>query len=159
MQDNKNKHNTDLIAAIFMLAVVVVFWIQLMSLKTHRFYIQLDIIFPQFVLISMMVLSLILLIKSLREPDRKTLFLTTNKKKIIIVVVAGILWVSLFSVLGFIISSIVFITFLTIILEEKSKNNPKKIILSVIFSLIIVTVAYFLFSNVLEVPLPKGFWA
>ena len=158
MQDNKNKHNTDLIVAIFMLAVVVVFWIQLMSLKTHRFYIQLDIIFPQFVLISMIVLSLILLIKSLREPDRKTLFLTTNKKKIIIVVVAGILWVSLFSVLGFIISSIVFITFLTIILEEKSKNNPKKIILSVIFSLIIVTVAYFLFSNVLEVPLPKGFW-
>jgi len=159
MQDNKNKHNTDLIVAIFMLAVVVVFWIQLMSLKTHRFYIQLDIIFPQFVLISMIVLSLILLIKSLREPDKKTLFLTTNKKKIIIVVVAGVLWVSLFSVLGFIISSIVFITFLTIILEEKSKNNLKKIILSVIFSLIIVTVAYFLFSNVLEVPLPKGFWA
>jgi len=159
MQDNKNKHNTDLIVAIFMLAVVVVFWIQLMSLKTHRFYIQLDIIFPQFVLISMIVLSLILLIKSLREPDKKTLFLTTNKKKIIIVVIAGVLWVSLFSVLGFIISSIVFITFLTIILEEKSKNNLKKIILSVIFSLIIVTVAYFLFSNVLEVPLPKGFWA
>ena len=159
MQDNKNKHNTDLIAAIFMITVVVVFWIQLMSLKTHRFYVHLDIIFPQFVLISMMVLSLILLIKSLREPDRKTLFLTINKKKIIIEVVAGILWVSLFSVLGFIISSIVFITFLTIILEEKSKNNPKKIILSVIFSLILVAVVYFLFSNALEVPLPKGFWA
>lgn len=159
MQDNKNKHNTDLIAAIFMLTVVVVFWIQLMSLKTHRFYIHLDIIFPQFVLISMIVLSLILLIKSLRKPDRKTLFLTTNKKKIIIAVVAGILWTSLFSVLGFIISSIVFITFLTIILEEKSKNNPKKIILSVIFSLIIVAVTYFLFSNVLKVPLPRGFWA
>jgi len=159
MQDNKNKHNIDLIAAIFMLTVVVVFWIQLMSLKTHRFYIYLDVIFPQFVLIIMTVLSLFLLIKSLTKPDKKTLFLTTNKKKIIIAVVAGILWVSLFSVLGFIISNIVFITFLTIILEEKSKNNPKKIILSIIFSIIIVAVAYFLFSNVLKVPLPKAFWA
>ena len=159
MQDNKNKHNIDLIAAIFMLTVVVVFWIQLMSLKTHRFYIYLDVIFPQFVLIIMTVLSLFLLIKSLTKPDKKTLFLTTNKKKIIIAVVAGILWVSLFSVLGFIISNIVFITFLTIILEEKSKNNPKKIILSVIFSIIIVAVVYFLFLNVLKVPLPKGFWA
>ena len=159
MQDNKNKHNIDLIAAIFMLAVVVVFWIQLMSLKTHRFYVSLDSIFPQFVLIIMAVLSLFLLIKSLTKPDKKTLFLTTNKKKIIIAVVAGILWVSLFSVLGFIISNIVFITFLTIILEEKSKNNPKKIILSIIFSIIIVAVAYFLFSNVLKVPLPKAFWA
>ena len=159
MQDNKNKHNIDLIAAIFMLTVVVVFWIQLMSLKTHRFYIYLDVIFPQFVLIIMTVLSLFLLIKSLIKPDKKTLFLTTNKKKIIIAVVAGILWVSLFSVLGFIISSIVFITFLTIILEEKSKNNPKKIILSAIFSIIIVAIAYFLFSNVLKVPLPKAFWA
>lgn len=159
MQDKKNKHNTDLIAAIFMLAVVVVFWIQLMALKTHRFYVHLDIIFPQFVLISMAVLSLILLIKSFREPDRKTLFLTTNKEKIIIAIVAGILWVSLFSVLGFLISNIIFITFLTIILEEKSKNNPKKLILSLIFSIMIVAVAYFLFSSVLKVPLPKGFWA
>lgn len=159
MQDNKNKHNTDLIAAIFMLAVVVVFWIQLMSLKTHRFYVSLDSIFPQFVLIIMAVLSLFLLIKSFREPDRKTLFFTTNKKKIIIAIVAGILWVSLFSVLGFLISNIIFITFLTIILEEKSKINPKKIILSIIFSIIIVVIAYFLFSNVLKVPLPKAFWA
>jgi len=159
MQENKNKHNTDLIVTIFMLVVVIVFWIQLTSLKTHRFYVHLDMIFPQFILICMLVLSLILLIKSFIKPDRKTLFVITNKKKLIIAVVAGILWVSLFSVLGFIISSLVIFTFLTIILEEKFENNPKKIILTVIVSLVMVLGVYFLFSIVLKVPLPKGFWA
>lgn len=159
MQDNNNKHNTDLIVTIFMLVVVIVFWIQLTSLKTHRFYVHLDMIFPQFILICMLALSLILLIKSFIKPDRKTLFLIKNKTKLIIAVVAGILWVSLFSVLGFIISSMVIFTFLTITLEEKSENNPKKIILTVIVSLVMVLGVYFLFSIVLKVPLPKGFWA
>jgi len=154
MQDKKNKQNTDLIASIFMLIVVIVFWIQIPHLSSH-----LDILFPRFILICMLVLSLILLIKSLMKPDRKSLFLVKNKIKLLIAIVAGILWISLFSVLGFFISSIVIFIFLTIILEEKSEKTPRNIISTVIVSLIIVIIVYFLFSKVLEVPLPKGFWA
>jgi len=153
MRDNKKKQNTDLIVAIFMLIVVIVFWIQIQQLSSH-----LDIIFPTFILICMLALSSILLVKSLIKPDREALFLIKNKTNLFIAVVAGILWISLFSVLGFFISSIIAFTFLTIILEEKSEKIPKKIISTVIVSFIIVTIVYFLFSKVLEVPLPKGFW-
>lgn len=153
MQSNKGKQNTDLIIAIFMLIVVTIFWIQVQHLSS-----PLDIIYPKFILICMLVLSSILLIKSLIKPDRKALFLIKNKTNLFIVVVAGILWISLFSVLGFFISSIIAFIFLTIILGEKSDKIPKKIILTVIVSFIIVTIVYFLFSKVLEVPLPKGFW-
>jgi len=153
MQDNKNKQNTDLIVTIFMLIVVIVFWSQIQKLSSH-----LDIIFPKFILICMLILSLILLVKSLVKPDRKSLFLIKNKINLFTAVIAGILWISLFPVLGFFISSIIIFIFLTITLGEKSEKTPKKIISTVIVSLILVITVYLLFSKVLEVPLPKGFW-
>ena len=153
MQENKNKQNTDLIVSIFMLIVVIVFWIQIQQLSS-----PLDIIFPKFILICMLVLSSILLVKSLIKPDRKALFLIKNKINLFMAVTAGILWISLFSVLGFFISSIIAFIFLTIILGGKSEKTPKKIILTVIVSLTLVVTVYLLFSKVLEVPLPKGFW-
>jgi len=154
MQSNKNQQNTDLIATIFMLIVVVVFWFQIQHLSS-----QLDVIFPRFILICMLVLSIILLIKSFVKPERRALFLVKNKTKLVIAIIAGILWIFLFSILGFFISSIIIFIFLTITLAEKSEKIPKKIISTVIISLIIVTIVYFLFAKVLEVPLPKGFWA
>lgn len=154
MQSNKNRQNTDLIAAIFMLIVVVVFWFQIQHLSSH-----LDVIFPQFILICMSILTIILLIKSFVKPEVRSLFLVKNKTKLVIAIMAGILWISLFSILGFFISSIIIFIFLTIILGEKSEKNPRNIILTVITSSIIVIIVYFLFSKILEVPLPMGFWA
>ena len=154
MQSNKNQQNTDLIAAIFMLIVVVVFWFQIQHLSS-----QLDVIFPRFILICMLVLSIILLIKSFVKPERRALFLVKNKTKLVIAIIAGILWISLFSVLGFFVSSTIIFISLTITLGEKSEKNLKNIISTVIVSLIIVTIVYFLFAKVLEVPLPNGFWA
>jgi len=153
MQGNKKKQNTDLIVAIFMLIVVTIFWNQIQHLSS-----PLDIIYPRFILICMLVLSSILLIKSLIRPDRGALFLIKNKTNLFIAAVAGILWISLFSTLGFFISSITIFIFLTIILGEKSERNLKNIISTIIVSSIIVVIVYFLFSKILEVPLPKGFW-
>jgi len=147
------KQNTDLIVAIFMFIVVTIFWIQVQHLSS-----PLDIIYPKFILICMLVLSSILLIKSLIKPDRGALFLIKNKTNLCIAAAVGILWISLFSILGFFISSIVAFTFLTIIIGEKPERNLKKIISTIIVSSIIVIIVYFLFSKILEVPLPKGFW-
>lgn len=153
MQSNKGKQNTDLIVAIFMFIVVTIFWIQVQHLSS-----PLDIIYPRFILICMLILSSILLIKSLIKPDREALFLIKYKTNLFIAVVTGVIWISLFSILGFFISSIIAFIFLTIILGEKSEKNLKKIISTIIVSLVIVIVIYFLFSKILEVPLPKGFW-
>lgn len=153
MQSDKGKQNTDLIVAIFMLIVIAIFWVQIRHLSSH-----LDIIYPRFILICMLVLSSILLIKSLIKPDRGALFLIKNKINLFIAVIAGILWISLFSALGFFISSIIIFILLTIILGEKSERNLKNIISTIIVSSIIVVIVYFLFSKILEVPLPKGFW-
>jgi membrane-associated HD superfamily phosphohydrolase len=153
MRGNKEKQNTDLIVAIFMLIVVTIFWIQVQHLSS-----PLDIIYPRFILICMLILSSILLIKSLIKPDRGALFLIKNKTNLFIAVVAGTLWITIFSILGFFISSMIIFIFLTIIIGEKSERNLKKIISTIIVSSIIVIIVYFLFSKILEVPLPKGFW-
>jgi len=153
MRGNKEKQNTDLIVAIFMLIVVTIFWIQVQHLSS-----PLDIIYPRFILICILILSSILLIKSLIKPDRGALFLIKNKTNLFIAVVAGTLWITIFSVLGFFISSMIIFIFLTIIIGEKSERNLKKIISTIIVSSIIVIIVYFLFSKILEVPLPKGFW-
>lgn len=153
MQSNKGKQNTDLIVAIFMLIVVTIFWNQIQHLSS-----PLDIIYPKFILICMLVLSSILLIKSLIKPDRGALFLIKNKTNLCIAVITGTLWISFFSTLGFFISSMIAFIFLTIIIGEKSEKNLKKIISTIIVSSIIVIIVYLLFSKILEVPLPKGFW-
>ena len=124
MQSNKNQQNTDLIAAIFMLIVVVVFWFQIQHLSS-----QLDVIFPRFILICMLVLSIILLIKSFVKPERRALFLVKNKTKLVIAIIAGILWISLFSVLGFFVSSTIIFISLTITLGEKSEKNLKNVLM------------------------------
>lgn len=153
MRGNKKKQNTDLIVAIFTFIVVTIFWIQVRHLSS-----PLDIIYPKFILICMLILSSILLIKSLIKPDRGALFLIKNKKNLFIAVVTGTIWIFLFSTLGFFISSMIAFIFLTIIIGEKSEKSLKKIISTIIVSLVIVIIVYFLFSKILEVPLPKGFW-
>jgi hypothetical protein len=61
-----------------------------------------------------------------------------------------VLYVSLLNAIGFILSSLLFLFGITFLLGERKKVN------AFIFSIVTTTVFVFLFSTILNIPLPRG---
>jgi membrane protease YdiL (CAAX protease family) len=145
------KQNTDRIAGALLLSVAALFWQQLLLVNN-----PLDRIFPRFILIVMTILSIVLLVKSFVKPDLKSLFCVENKKNLYIGAIGIIIWAVLLNVLGFIVSGISIYFGFSLVLGKDDKKTLRYILKSLLISLIIVLIIYFLFSQCLEVPLPKG---
>lgn len=145
-----SKKNTDLISAVLMLILSSVFWRQLSYVSE-----ELDRIFPQFILIAMIVLSIILLIKSFIKPDLKRLFSVKNRKNVLVGVLITLLWVILLNVIGFGLTSFIAIITLALLLGG-SHGKPSAILNTLVVALIVVFTVYMVFARFLEVPLPRG---
>lgn len=142
--------NTDRLAAIFIGIVVVIFWWQLRSVS-----VRLDVIFPRFILISMLLLAVLLFVKSYVRPEAKPLPLLRDGR-ILAGAGATLLWVVLFPILGFSVTSTLLLCGFSWFLEEKAGRTPLKAVTSVFVSMAIVFVIHWIFSSFLEVPLPTG---
>lgn len=113
------------------------------------------------------IVSLIIIIKSLnfkKEEVRKFKFAINDT--IIYTVVALVLYVLLFSTVGFIISTFIMVLFLCMMYSVKEKNEKlkeytkqeliKMIIRAFIYSIATVIILKLVFENGLSVQLPKG---
>lgn len=145
------KLNIDRIAALIVLAVCAVFWWQLGFINT-----KLDKIFPQFVIISLAVLSGILLIKSFIKPESKAIFTMKHRGMVALGAALLVLWVVLIDYIGFLITSIAMFAILSWIMQDKQKRTVKAAISSVLVGAILIGAVYLLFAKLLMVPLPKG---
>jgi len=145
------KLNIDRIAALIVLAVCAVFWWQLGFINT-----KLDKIFPQFVIISLAVLSGILLIKSFIKPESKVIFTMKHRGMVALGAALLVLWVVLIDYIGFLITSIAMFAILSWIMQDKQKRTVKAAISSVLVGAILIGAVYLLFAKLLMVPLPKG---
>ncbi len=90
------KRNIDLIAALFVGAISLVFWSQLKDINS-----PMDVIFPKSVLIVMFVLCGILLIKAFTKPDLKELFAIKNRNMVALGAICLVVWVALLGSNGF----------------------------------------------------------
>lgn len=145
-----SKLNTDRIAAIFIGAVVVVFWWQLRSVS-----VALDVIFPRFILASMLLLAVVLFAKSILWPEAKSVRLLWDKR-ILTGAGASVLWVVLFPIVGFGVTSTFILCGFSWFLEERLHRTALKAVSSVFVSIAIVFIIHLIFSSFLEVPLPTG---
>lgn len=145
------KLNIDRIAALMVLAVCAVFWWQLSFINT-----QLDKIFPQFVIISLVGLSVILLIKSFIRPETKAVFTMKHRGMVALGAVLLVLWVILIDYIGFFITSVIMFAILSWIMQDKQKRTAKAAVSSVIVGAVLIGAIYLLFAKLLLVPLPKG---
>jgi hypothetical protein len=150
----KRKHNTDRITAIFVFIFSAVFMWQLKYVHS-----PLDVIFPRTILIGMMALSVILFIKSLINPDPKSiknLLDIQNRGKVIAGILGTILWLLVIPILGFAVTSAIALVVLSMVLGSRADRTLRKFVSTVLVFLVIVSVIYYFFSTFMEVQLPRG---
>lgn len=110
------------------------------------------------------ILSLILIIRSLRQRADEYADKILTKRVVVSVLLIGS-FISLLKVLGFTICSALLVLSLSIFytLEAKGKELDRKqlireVVICLIITVITVGVAYYLFGNILGLRLPTPFW-
>jgi hypothetical protein len=141
--------NSDRLAAIFLLVICGVLWFEVSP------YSMLASFFPKIVIGVLAVLSLVLLIMSSIKGEKKWLFKDIDKKYIIFVVIILAIWIGMIPVLGFFLSSVVFFNLLVWLIGS-SKKDLSANVLSFVVVCGIVSLFYFIFKEILLVPLPEG---
>lgn len=142
------KRNTDLYGGIFMIFVSLVFMSKLKGLT------EFSKVFPRAIIVLLIVSGVGLLIKARKKPSLSQLFQMENKKSVLFVTIVTLVWVFSFKKIGFVVTSIVCLTTLLCLLNDK--KNMKEYMKSLVIAGCEIAILYLLFSRVLYVPFPNG---
>ncbi len=142
------KRNTDLYGGIFMILVSLIFLSKLAGLT------EFSKIFPRAIIVLLIVSGLGLLLKARKNPSIAQLFVVDNKKSALLVAIITLVWVLSFKKIGFVVTSIVCLTSLLVVLNDK--KNVKEYFKSFLLAGCEIALLYLLFSKVLYVPFPNG---
>lgn len=117
--------------------------------------------FPQYILILLLIAIAILIIQKIVKKEYKGfVFLELFKGERGIGLLSLIAYLSLLSILGFTLSTILFLTFLVNYLyrvnHNKSLGSAKRIAMRTGFSIIFAFAIQFIFVSLMHVMLPKG---
>lgn len=141
--------NRDLIAAVVTLILAVALWPQTVN------YTNFGGIFPRTVLVLMALLSLYMIIARIRKPKLEAFFLVEHPWHIVVVSVAGLLWIWLVGVLGFVVASVIGMLFLVWFLD-KEKRQLRPMLTAALVIVVEVGFFYLFFAKLFLVPLPEG---
>jgi len=145
--------NTDLISGIVGMVILAVFW------SAKKDVGRLSIMFPNSLLILVGIFSGILLVKGFIKAERRTIFSDSNQTRIIFTGLFLFAWVFGIMFLGFLVASLVIFPALVCYLASaREKLTLKKTMLWALISSVEIIVFYLIFSRLLEVPLPTGFF-
>jgi hypothetical protein len=140
----------DRIASIVFIAAALVFWSQTGGLQYNCS------IFPRLLIIFMILLSAAMLIQTFLIAPPKTVSLIPESLKYIMTSTAVVFaWIYLLNILGFIVSSVVCLTILTVILDLKKPTLIRTISSITVYTLMVVAF-WLIFHSFLLVPLPTG---
>jgi putative tricarboxylic transport membrane protein len=144
--------NTDLIVGFSGLAIAVLAFVFTRDIGL------LGKIFVDYVLIVIAFLGIMIVVKGFVKPERLRFFESIVERNNIL---AGLLILALYLLfmprIGFLPSSYIFFLVLSLYLTD-DRLALKRIVQAAILSGIIVTGFYFVFKNLLVVPLPDGSW-
>jgi polyferredoxin len=145
--------NADLIIGGFIAAVAI------LAYAVTRDVSRLGIIFVDYVLVIMGVLSTVILVKGFIKPERLKFFESIVERNNVLTGVAILLVYLIFlPLVGFLPTSYVFYFAFNTYLTDEDRFSTRNLIQSAVISLLVVTAFYFIFHNFLEVPLPTGRW-
>ncbi len=144
----------DRIASFVFMLVALVFWSLTRGLSYN------GQIFPRLVTIFLFVLSAVMFAQtfSTKHPEQKqTSMIHEDLNYIIRAFSVVILWVSFLNILGFIVTSVVCLSILTLIIDLQ-KLTFNRLITTIAIYTVVVTVFWVIFHRVLLVPLPVGYF-
>jgi putative tricarboxylic transport membrane protein len=123
------------------------------SIRDLSFY---GVLFVNFCVVCTAILGMTIILKGFFSPKKINIFYDALERKRVIsgfLIITG--FILFIQFLGFFISSLIFIASMHSYLN-KDKMNARNALLSVCQSVLITTLAYYLFSKLLLVPLPTG---
>lgn len=117
--------------------------------------------FPKIICLAGIALSIILTIRGFVGKDKtegKPMFTAKQKKMILIMLALIVVYAVLIDIVGFVISTVVFMIVAGFVLypDKISAENRKPAILIVAVALITTLLIWYVFKNLLYVPLPAG---
>jgi hypothetical protein len=151
--------NTDLLAGIGGLAVTIVFWL------SREPWMPLTAVWPNAILVFMLLCSLALIAKAFVKPERELLFVEGSRARMVVTTVALLVWGFGVVYVGFAVSSVLVFFFLwwyvghAVAEIDADVEAPQRVLdylKAGAVILVTVGVFYFIFSYYLYVPLPRG---
>lgn len=115
-------------------------------------------VFVNYVLVAMAFLAVLMLIKGFIKPEKLHFFESSRERHNILTgIIILAIYLFLMPRIGFLPASYIFYLVLSVYLSER-RFTTRNILVTAIFSGVVVSFFYFLFKFILEVPLPKGSW-
>lgn len=119
---------------------------------------HMGVVFINYVLVIMAVLSGIILVKGFIKPEKITFFESVmERNNVLIGVIILAVYLTFLPFAGFLPASYCFYFAFNMYLAD-NRFETKNIISSAVISVVVVTLFYFIFHDFLEVPLPTGSW-
>lgn len=147
----KREINTDIASGVIGLILTAAFFFSLEDIS------MLSIMFPKAMVAVLGIISAILVVKGFVTPSRELIFNVGSNTRWMITALLFFLWVMLMPVIGFFVSTVIFMTAIVVYLaRSRIKVTPGKVL--VWFPIIVaeVTFFYLIFTKILHVPLPTG---
>ncbi len=143
--------NTEITSGVIGLMLTAVFFFNLENIS------WMSIGFPKTVVYIMGFVSGILVVAGFIKPSRDPIFSVGSNTRWMVTSVLFFLWVLLMPVLGFFVSTVVFMTIIVGYLAgARQRLTIKKFMVWIPIVLAEVTIFYLIFTKVLHVPLPGG---
>lgn len=143
--------NTDIASGVIGLTLTAVFFFGLEDIS------WLSIMFPETMVYIMAIISGALVVKGFVKPSRDRIFHVGSNTRWLVTGILFFLWVGLMPVLGFFVSTVVFMTAIVAYLaKSRIRLTPGKFLVWLPVILAEVTFFYLIFTKILHVPLPEG---
>ena len=149
---------SDRIISIIFIFVSILFWSQTQGLQYNCY------VFPRILAVFLAALSAIMFVQSFykkepakNEPAKNEKNLPDDVRYIVICLAVVIIWIYLLDILGFIVSSVFFLSVLTLILDLERPTIKRTLYCISVYS--VVTFLFWLaFHSLLLVLLPEGYF-
>ncbi|HKL25345.1 MAG TPA: tripartite tricarboxylate transporter TctB family protein [Desulfuromonadales bacterium] len=143
--------NTHITSGVVGLLLTAVFFFNLENIS------WMSIGFPKTVVYIMGLVSVILIVLGFVKPSRDQIFNVGSNVRWIVTGVLFFLWVLFMPVLGFYVSSVIFMTAIVGYLARvRTELTMRKFLVWIPIVIAEVTFFYLIFTQVLHVPLPQG---
>ena len=143
--------NTEIISGVIGLILTAVFFFALEDIS------WMSIAFPRTIIYLIALMSGILVVKGFVKPTRDRIFSVGSNLRWIVTGALFFLWVLFMHVLGFFVSTVVFMSAIVgYLARARTKVTIGKLMMWVPVVIAEVTFFYLIFTKVLYVPLPEG---
>lgn len=147
----KREVNTELLSGVIGLLLTAVFFFALEDIS------WMSIVFPKTIVFIMAIIACILFIMGIVKPSRAPVFQVGSNVRWMVTGVLFFAWVLCMPVLGFFVSTVVFMTLIVgYLARARAQVTIGKFMTWIPIVIAEVTFFYLIFTKVLYVPLPRG---